>query len=84
MNELIEELPETFEALKDQLEEDEKRWGDTWKHRSREGQEERIFSAFMNYYDQWKHGGQPIPWLKIMGESHIALVRERNEDEHLD
>ena len=74
---LIDYLPETVEALTKQLEADQARWGDTWKQRTREGQEERIFARFQDYIDQYRNAGTPIPWLKIIGEAHIALVRER-------
>ena len=43
---LVDYLPEFTEALARQLEEDEKRWGDTWKHRSRDGQEMRTKVRF--------------------------------------
>ncbi len=77
MSELVDYLPETFEALTKQLEADQARWGDTWKMRSRDGQEERVFARLMDYLDQYRNAGTPIPWLKIMGEAHICLVRER-------
>lgn len=73
-------LPETFEQLTAQLEEDGKRWGDTWRKRIKQGQEERIYAELNTYYDQFKNAGVPIPWLKIMGEAHIALVREQHPE----
>ena len=77
MSELVDYLPETIEALTRQLEEDQARWGDTWKMRPRDGQEERVFARFKDYFDQYRNAGTPIPWLKIMGEAHICLVRDR-------
>lgn len=79
-------------ALREQLEDDQERWGDTWKHRPIEAldthddlgelhwphQNERIFERYRDYYAQWKNAGTPIPWLKICGEAFIAWVRERN------
>ena len=53
------------EALRAQLEDDEKRWGDTWRRRVRYGHEERIFNDFADYYDQFKNSRTPIPWLKV-------------------
>jgi len=76
-NELIDLLPERMEQLKTQLESDYKRWGNTWKKRPEEGQEERIFDDLMDYFDQFVNADQPIPWLKVMGLAHIALVREQ-------
>jgi len=75
-NELIELLDETFKAVAEQLESDAQRWGNTWKKRPREGQEERTFARFRDYLDQYRNAGVPIPWLKIIGEAHICLVRE--------
>lgn len=80
MNDLTEYLPELFERVKKQLEDDKARWGDTWKHRPRQGQEERIKERIDAYFDQWRYGGQPIPWLKIIGLAIIALVREGEND----
>ena len=73
-------LPEFTEALQKQLESDEKRWGDTWKHRIRGGQEKRIRAILDNYFDQWEHGGNPIPWLKVAGLALIAWNRETNSE----
>jgi hypothetical protein len=78
---LIDFLPETIKKLEMQLIKDQERWGDTWKHRTREGQEERAFARFNDYFDQYKNAGIPIPWLKIIGESHIAMVREGHPEE---
>lgn len=75
-NPILDHLPDFTDALEEQLEEDYKRWGDTWKSRPREGQEERIFARFDAYRDQFVHGGTPIPWLKIAGLAFIAWYRE--------
>ena len=72
-------MPEFVKALTEQLESDDQRWGDTWRRRVRMGHEDRIFSDFSNYYDQWKNGGKPIPWLKIAGLAMIAWIRETQE-----
>ena len=78
---LLDFLGETVEKVKDQLEQDQLRWGNTWKKRSREGQEDRAFARFFDYYDQYKNAGTPIPWTKIIGEAHIAMVREDHPEE---
>jgi hypothetical protein len=67
-------------ALIGQLQDDEERWGDTWKKRPREGQEGRIFARFEDYKDQFENGGTPVPWLKIAGLALIALYREWDEN----
>ena len=78
---LLDFLPETIKKLESQLLKDQERWGDTWKRRTREGQEDRAFARFNDYYDQYKNAGVPIPWLKIIGEAHIAMVREDHPEE---
>jgi hypothetical protein len=78
---LVDFLPETTKKLETQLTKDQERWGNTWKHRSREGQEERAFARFNDYFDQYKNAGVPIPWLKVIGEAHIAMVREDHPEE---
>jgi len=67
-------------ALKAQLEADETRWGDTWLHRQKDGQEERTVVVFNNYFDQFFHGGQSVPWLKIAGGALICWIRERHPE----
>ena len=74
-------LPEFIEALKTQLKEDEKRWGDTWKKRIRGGQVDRIYAEFTTYRDQFENAGIPIPWLKIAGLALIAWIRDNNPED---
>jgi len=63
-------------SLREQLKKDEERWGDTWLHRTREGQEERTFQGMVNRMDQFRHGESPINWLQIAGDALICWVRE--------
>ena len=78
---LIEELDETFEDVMEQLMEDEKRWGNTWKERglvyNEQSQETRWFNKMKDYYMDYLENGNPIPWTKVIGEAHIAYVREK-------
>jgi len=74
---LIKELEETFEVVKQQLLEDGKRWGDTWKNRPVEGQSERIRDTFKNYFDRERYGGDEVDWAKVIGNAHIAMVRKK-------
>jgi len=78
---LVDELVDTFSEVDQQLSEDEKRWGDTWKERglsyNGQSQEQRWFLKMQEYYQDYIEEGQPIPWAKVMGETHIAMVRER-------
>lgn len=76
----IDYLPAFVDALRAQLEADNARWGDTWKHRPVDGQEERAFARFQDYIDQHRNTGAPVPWLKIVGEALIAWVRENCPD----
>ena len=63
-------------VLEEQLREDQELWGDTWKHRIKGGQEGRIRAEMDGYWDQWEHGGNDVPWLKIAGLALIAWIRE--------
>jgi len=69
-------LPEFIEAFEAQLRSDDVRWGDTWLHRSPEGQEERLFGDVTDYFDKFKHGNEPMPFLKVIGNAYICWVRE--------
>jgi len=80
-NSLLDFLVETTDIVEAQLIEDEKRWGDTWRYRPREGQEDRAFARFRDYYDQFKNAGIPIPWAKVIGEAHICITRENHPEE---
>jgi hypothetical protein len=81
MSKLIDFLPNFEEAFEVQIGNDEERWGDTWKHRGRDGQEERAFERYRDYLDQFRNAGVPIPWLKVAGEAMICWVRENIAEE---
>ena len=78
---LIDELDSTFVDVALQLKEDEKRYGDTWKERglvyNEQSQEERFFAKMQEYIDDYRENGTSMPWLKVIGEAHIALVRKK-------
>lgn len=78
---LVDFVTEFADELAKQLAEDEARWGDTWRHRPIEGQEERTYARFRDYFDQYLHTGAPVPWLKIAGNALICWVRERYPEE---
>jgi len=80
MPKLTDFFSEFVAALRQQLEADNKRWGDTWLRRPVEGQEDRAFARFRDYEDQFHHGGVPVPWMKIAGEALIAWVREQHPE----
>ena len=71
-------ISEFCEELIIQIDADEKRWGDTWRHRPIEGQVDRMMARFKDYQDQHNYTvlNVPMPWLKIAGEALIGWVRE--------
>ena len=71
-------LEEFCEALRDQLVEDEERWGDEWLRLSRDGQVTRISLRLDDYYNEWgKNSGRvPFPWLKAAGNILIGWIRD--------
>ena len=73
-------LPEFIDCLKEQLESDDKRWGDTWRQRNVGEQEERIAHHIRDYFDQYRHAGRPVPWLKIAGLALIAWIRDNHPE----
>jgi hypothetical protein len=73
-------IPELVTALTNQLESDEKRWGDTWLKRTRAGQDEREIAATNNRFDQYLNGGQPIDYLAIIGDAFINWIREQHPE----
>jgi hypothetical protein len=78
---LINELDITFQQVETQLVNDQARWGDTWKERGLtfegKSQEERFINKILEYFEEYKEDDKPMPWTKIIGEAHIAMVRER-------
>jgi hypothetical protein len=73
-------MNEFVTALQAQLESDDARWGNTWLNRTREGQEERTIVEFNNYFDKYINAGEPIPWLKIVGNAMICWIREQHPE----
>ena len=80
MARVIDCVPEIVQDLYEQLKSDEKRWGNAWLKKTKEGQEGRIFDDFFRYYQEWIIHKRPIPWLKIIGNSVIALIREKHPE----
>jgi hypothetical protein len=73
-------LEEFCGALLARLQEDERRWGDTWLQRPPEGQEGRIEEHIKTYFDQFRNAGVPVPWMKIAGLALIGWVRESHPE----
>jgi len=72
---------EEFEfVFRTQLTEDTKRWGDTWLKRPRKGQEVRTIENYRNKFDKFLNAGEPIDWMKIIGDAYICWVRERHPE----
>lgn len=78
---LIDELDFTFVDVETQLIKDQEFWGDTWKERGLvwedKPQEERFYETITKYMTRYRDEGIPIPWTKVIGEAHIALVRQK-------
>lgn len=79
--ELTDYLPIFMEAFEEQLRKDKIRWGDTWKHRPREGQEVRLYGDIEDYYDRYEFGNMRIPYLKIIGNAFICWVRDYEKEQ---
>lgn len=76
---LIRWLPELMEALKEQLESDEQRWGEEWRHRLVVGQTRRTFARIRAYFAEWEVGGR-FPWLKVIGGAYICWIKLRHPE----
>ena len=77
---VIDYLDEFVAALKAQLVEDEKRWGDTWLKRTRKGQTARMIPWLNDCFDRHEHGGVPVPWLRVAGGALINWIREEHPE----
>jgi hypothetical protein len=76
MNKLIAYFSGEFsQKMIRQLMLDQKRWGNTWLERTRDGQEERIWERYEDYFVNFYLDGEDIPWLKIVGNAVIAQAR---------
>ena len=73
-------LDEFIDKLREQLESDHKRWGNTWLNRPKEGQELRTLARHTDYFDQFKEARSPMPWLKIVGGALICWIRENHPE----
>ena len=73
-------LDEFVDALRKDLERGEEKWGDTWLHRTREGQEGRIKQYYLDHFDRFEHAGQPMKWESIAGEALIAWIRDKHPE----
>jgi len=81
MAELTDYFEEFASETLEHLQDDQARWGDTWKYRPRDGQEQRIRARYNDYFDAFEHGGTPVDWYKVVGNAFIAWVRENYPSE---
>jgi len=58
-----------------QLESDQERWGDEWRHRPIAGQVSRMARTFQTYMGDWLFSDTDFPWIKLIGGAYIAWVR---------
>lgn len=65
------------DVLRNQLQSDYNRWGDTWKKgRWVKGQAERTVDKFRDYKEIHDNGiNQELPWSKVMGNLVINITR---------
>ena len=80
MVKLTEYLDDFASDLEIELAKADLRWGDTWLNRPIEGQYDRIQARLNDYYDQYRHGGQPYELMKAIGNLYIAWVRENHPE----
>lgn len=73
-------VSEFIEKLIEQLEADNKRWGNTWLKRPKEGQELRTKDRYTDYFDMFENAGTPVPWMKIVGGALICWIRENHPE----
>ena len=76
---VIDYLDEFVEALKQELEEAEERWGNTWLARDKDNQVDRIFERHDEYSD-WLDGDSDFPWLSVAGNAMIAWIRNTHPE----
>jgi len=78
---LVDEVNETYVDMMDRLLEKEKKYGNLWKERglvfNNKDQETRWFEKIKEYYIDFLENGTPMPWVDILNETHICLVREK-------
>lgn len=79
MKSLLDYIPRLAGKLAEHLAIQNLEKGDLWTRLPREGQEERIFTKFGEYWNKFLKG-EPIPWLKIIGLALIAMIREGSLD----
>lgn len=80
MTTVMDFLPEFFAKLSAQLISDDKRWGNEWLKRPREGQIRRIIERLTEYEEEAMHG-KPFPWLKMAGLAMIGYIRDAHTKE---
>ena len=73
-------LNDFVDALESDLLRGEEKWGDTWSHRPREGQEERIRQYILDHFDRFRHNDTPIKWVSIAGECLIGWIRDNHPE----
>lgn len=78
---LVNELDFTFIEVEQQLIENKKHNGDAWKEReiihNGQTQEELFFQKIDEYRNSYIELGERVPWVKIISEAHVALVRQK-------
>jgi len=55
------------------------KYHDKWKELPREGQEDRIVSEIIKYFEGFQETGRPINWIDVANLALIGWVREQSE-----
>ncbi len=63
-------------SLLKQLECEPEVHGDEWRKLPRDGQEDRIYCRFEQYWVEFSRDRMPVPWLKIAALALVAWVRD--------
>jgi hypothetical protein len=72
-------VDEFCKLLKEQLIEDQKRWGDTWKTVPAQGMDFRIVARINEYLRDYD-GKPDFPWLKVAGNALIGHLRQNHPE----
>ena len=77
---ILEHFDEFVAEVREQLIDDDKRWGETYLQRTKEGQEGRTRNVFNNYFDKFMNTGHPINWKAVTGNAFICWLRETHPE----
>ena len=77
---VIDFLDEFVEALRKDLLRGEAKQGDTWLHRPRKGQEQRVRHYLNDMFDRFEYADSPVRWESVAGETLVCWIRENHPE----